>query len=141
MHETVKGSRAKMASTTEDIEAQLKAMGYSDERAKQLAKSTYEGSKNALGTGYKQMGNNWSFVGGGGGMSNVDYVNSELQRLQQYVPSSTKAALSSVSESEAKNVNYSINFGGQTLKLSGTADQESTMNQLIKQLQAQAKST
>lgn len=141
MHETVKGSRAKMASTTEDIEAQLKAMGYSDERAKQLAKSTYEGSKNALGTGYKQMGNNWSFVGGGGGMSNVDYVNSELQRLQQYVPSSTKAALSSVSESEAKNVNYSINFGGQTLKLSGTADQESTMNQLIKQLQGQAKST
>ena len=141
MHETVKGSRAKMASTTEDIEAQLKAMGYSDERAKQLAKSTYEGSKNALGTGYKQMGNNWSFVGGGGGMSNVDYVNSELQRLQQYVPSSTKAALSSVSESEVKNVNYSINFGGQTLKLSGTADQESTMNQLIKQLQGQAKST
>jgi tape measure domain-containing protein len=141
MHETVKGSRAKMASSAEDIEAQLKAMGYSEEQAKRYAQEVYSGSKNALGTGYKQSLTNWSFIGGGGGMSNTDYVNAELERLQQYVPSSSKAVMTSVSESEAKNVNYSINFGGQTLSLSGTADQESTMNQLIKQLQTQAKST
>lgn len=41
----------------------------------------------------------------------------------------------------SKDVNYNISFGGQTLSLSGSAEQESAMNQLIKQLKTQAKST
>ncbi|MGD9699460.1 tape measure protein [Acinetobacter sp.] len=41
----------------------------------------------------------------------------------------------------SKAVNYNISFGGQTLSLSGSAEQESVMNQLINQLKAQAKST
>lgn len=41
----------------------------------------------------------------------------------------------------SKAVNYNISFGGQTLSLSGSAEQESVMNQLINQLKTQAKST
>ena len=41
----------------------------------------------------------------------------------------------------SKAVNYNISFGGQTLSLSGSAEQELVMNQLINQLKTQAKST
>lgn len=149
MHETVKGSRAKMAYNAFDIEEKLKAMGYDEAQAKRLSNEVYQGSRSADGKGYKQTLDNWSFVGGGGGMSNVDVVNKELERLAQYASSNAvksaaptvKSPSISANESSSKNVNYNLSFGGQTLSLSGTADQESTMNQLIKQLQTQAKST
>ncbi|OTG88970.1 tape measure protein [Acinetobacter sp. ANC 3813] len=149
MHATPQGSRAKMAYNASDIEEKLKAMGYDEAQAKRLANEVYQGSRNANGTGYKQTVENWSFAGGGGGMSNVDVVNKELERLAQYANSnavksaapSVKSPSISTNDSSSKNVNYSINFGGKTLSLSGTADQESAMNQLIKQLQTQAKST
>ncbi|QQN40792.1 tape measure protein [Acinetobacter sp. CS-2] len=43
--------------------------------------------------------------------------------------------------SSGKTVIYQIQFGGQTLELSGTSEQESLMNQLVNQLKTQAKST
>jgi tape measure domain-containing protein len=43
--------------------------------------------------------------------------------------------------SSGKTVIYQIQFGGQTLELSGTPNQESLMNQLVNQLKTQAKST
>ena len=61
-------------------------------------------------------------------------VNSLAPNVSTPVPSTPTANAS-------KSVNYNISFGGQTLSLSGSAEQESAMNQLIKQLKTQAKST
>ncbi|MBE9400955.1 tape measure protein [Acinetobacter albensis] len=61
-------------------------------------------------------------------------VNSLAPNVSTPVPSTPTANAS-------KSVNYNISFGGQTLSLSGSAEQESMMNQLIKQLKTQAKST
>jgi hypothetical protein len=64
MHGTRKGTKGKMAKNAEDIEAELKAMGYSDAAAKQYAKDIYEGTKGV--NGYKSSG-----FGFFGGLSNV----------------------------------------------------------------------
>lgn len=61
-------------------------------------------------------------------------INSLAPNVSTPVPSTPTANAS-------KSVNYNISFGGQTLSLSGSAEQESMMNQLISQLKTQAKST
>lgn len=61
-------------------------------------------------------------------------INSLAPNVSTPVPSTPTANAS-------KSVNYNISFGGQTLSLSGSAEQESMMNQLINQLKTQAKST
>lgn len=61
-------------------------------------------------------------------------INSLAPNVSTPVPSTPTANTS-------KSVNYNISFGGQTLSLSGSAEQESMMNQLINQLKTQAKST
>ncbi|MGS0705466.1 tape measure protein [Acinetobacter sp. ANC 3781] len=61
-------------------------------------------------------------------------VNSLAPNVSAPVPSTPTVNAS-------KSVNYNISFGGQTLSLSGSAEQESMMNQLINQLKTQAKST
>jgi len=61
-------------------------------------------------------------------------INSLAPNVSTPVPSTPTVTAS-------KSVNYNISFGGQTLSLSGSAEQESMMNQLISQLKTQAKST
>lgn len=56
-------------------------------------------------------------------------------------PNVSAPVASPTTTNASKDVNYNISFGGQTLSLSGSAEQESAMNQLIKQLKTQAKST
>ena len=141
MHETPTGSRAKMAYNQAAIMEKLKAQGYDDKRAEQLAKEIYQSSVSANGSRYKNVSgsNSWSFSNGGGGMSNVDYVDQQIARYAQYAGNSTASL--GANPSPAKNVNYQIQFGGQTLSLQGDAGQEGLLNQLVSQLQAQAKTT
>lgn len=141
MHATPTGSRSKMAYDESAIVEQLKAQGYDEKRAKQLAKEIYQSSVSANGSRYKNVSgsNSWSFSGGGGGMSNVDYVDQQIARYAQYAGNQTVSTGSSISA--AKNVNYQIQFDGQTLNLQGDAGQEDLLNQLVSKLQAQAKST
>ncbi|OTG70083.1 tape measure domain-containing protein [Acinetobacter sp. ANC 4218] len=61
--------------------------------------------------------------------------------INSLAPSISTPTANIPSTDASKNVNYNINFGGQTLSLSGTADQEPIINQLVNQLKAQAKST
>lgn len=61
--------------------------------------------------------------------------------VNSLAPNVSTPVASPTTTNTSKAVNYNINFGGQTLSLSGSAEQESAMNQLIKQLKTQAKST
>lgn len=61
--------------------------------------------------------------------------------VNSLAPNVSTPIASPTTTNASKDVNYNISFGGQTLSLSGSAEQESAMNQLIKQLKTQAKST
>ncbi|TCH64201.1 tape measure protein [Acinetobacter sp. ANC 4862] len=61
--------------------------------------------------------------------------------VNSLAPNVSMPIASPATTNASKDVNYNISFGGQTLSLSGSAEQESAMNQLIKQLKTQAKST
>ena len=141
MHKTPTGSRAKMAYDESAIVEQLKAQNYDEKRAKQLAKEIYQSSVSANGSRYKNVSgsNSWSFSNGGGGMSNVDYVDQQIARYAQYAGNSTASL--GANPSPTKNVNYQFKFGNEVVNLQGDARQEGLLNQLVSQLQAQAKTT
>lgn len=61
--------------------------------------------------------------------------------VNSLAPNISMPVASPATTNTSKAVNYNISFGGQTLSLSGSAEQESMMNQLINQLKTQAKST
>lgn len=61
--------------------------------------------------------------------------------VNSLAPNVSTPVASPTTTDTSKAVNYNISFGGQTLSLSGSAEQESMMNQLINQLKTQAKST
>ncbi|NNH86256.1 tape measure protein [Acinetobacter terrae] len=61
--------------------------------------------------------------------------------VNSLAPTVSTPVASPTTTDASKAVNYNISFGGQTLSLSGSAEQESMMNQLISQLKTQAKST
>ncbi|MCL6236976.1 tape measure protein [Acinetobacter sp. ANC 5033] len=133
MHETRKGTKGKMAKNAEDIEAELKAMGYSDTAAKQHAKDIYEGTKGV--NGYKSSG-----FGFFGGLSNVEQVNAELERMQQYAPNNVSTKASGLGSS-SKTISYELKLGNETVQLTGSAESQSSLEAMLKQLGTLSKST
>ena len=133
MHETRKGTKGKMAKNAEDIEAELKAMGYSDAAAKQYAKDIYEGTKGV--NGYKSSG-----FGFFGGLSNVEQVNAELERMQQYAPNNVSTKASGLGSS-SKSISYELKLGNETVQLTGSAESQSSLEAMLKQLGTLSKST
>lgn len=133
MHETRKGTKGKMAKNAEDIEAELKAMGYSDAAAKQYAKDIYEGTKGV--NGYKSSG-----FGFFGGLSNVEQVNAELERMQQYAPNNVSTKASGLGSS-SKTISYELKLGNETVHLTGSAESQSSLEAMLKQLGTLSKST
>ena len=133
MHETRKGTKGKMAKNAEDIEAELKAMGYSDAAAKQHAKDIYEGTKGV--NGYKSSG-----FGFFGGLSNVEQVNRELERMQQYAPNNVSTKASGLGSS-SKSISYELKLGNETVQLTGSAESQSSLEAMLKQLGTLSKST
>ncbi|MCL6248048.1 tape measure protein [Acinetobacter sp. ANC 4945] len=133
MHGTRKGTKGKMAKNAEDIEAELKAMGYSDAAAKQHAKDIYEGTKGV--NGYKSSG-----FGFFGGLSNVEQVNRELERMQQYAPNNVSTKASSLGAS-SKSISYELKLGNETVKLAGSPESQSSLEAMLKQLGTLSKST
>ncbi|MCL6243366.1 tape measure protein [Acinetobacter sp. ANC 7200] len=124
MHETRKGTKGKMAKNAEDIEAELKAMGYSDAAAKQHAKDIYEGTKGV--NGYKSSG-----FGFFGGLSNVEQVNRELERMQQYAPNnvSTKA-MSGAAKSEPQTT-IRIEANGKSVDVQTDASNKDVLSEIL----------
>lgn len=133
MHETRKGTKGKMAKNAEDIEAELKAMGYSDAAAKQYAKDIYEGTKGV--NGYKSSG-----FGFFGGLSNVEQVNAELERMQQYAPNNVSTKASGLGSS-SKSISYELKLGNETVQLTGSPESQSSLEEMLKQLGTLSKST
>ncbi|WP_180102208.1 tape measure protein [Acinetobacter sp. YH12126] len=133
MHETRKGTKGKMAKNAEDIEAELKAMGYSDAAAKQHAKDIYEGTKGV--NGYKSSG-----FGFFGGLSNVEQVNAELERMQQYAPNNVSTKASGLGSS-SKSISYELKLGNETVQLTGSPESQSSLEAMLKQLGTLSKST
>ncbi|OOV81395.1 tape measure protein [Acinetobacter sp. ANC 5600] len=127
MHETRKGTKGKMAKNAEDIEAELKAMGYSDAAAKQHAKDIYEGTKGV--NGYKLSG-----FGFFGGLSNVEQVNAELERMQQYAPNnvSTKAMFGA-SKSEPQTT-IRIEANGKSVDVQTDASNKDALSEILASL-------
>ncbi len=127
MHETRTGTKGKMAKNAEDIEAELKAMGYSDAAAKQHAKDIYEGTKGV--NGYKSSG-----FGFFGGLSNVEQVNAELERMQQYAPNnvSTKA-MSGASKSEPQTT-IRIEANGKSVDVQTDASSKDALSEILASL-------
>lgn len=127
MHETRKGTKGKMAKNAEDIEAELKAMGYSDAAAKQYAKDIYEGTKGV--NGYKSSG-----FGFFGGLSNVEQVNAELERMQQYAPNnvSTKA-MSGTAKSEPQTT-IRIEANGKSVDVQTDVGNKDALSEILASL-------
>lgn len=130
MHKTVTGTRAKMAYDAEAIKAKLVEKGYTETRATQMANEIYESSKNG-NNGYKQVGNNWSFVGGGGGMSNVEYVD---QILAKYKGPQTAVQSTSTRKLE-------ITSGAQTSSLYGSDSDVDSLESILSEFEVIKKSS
>lgn len=130
IHETTTGTRAKMAYDAEAIKAKLVEKGYTETRATQMANEIYESSKNG-NNGYKQVGNNWSFVGGGGGMSNVEYVD---QILAKYKGPQTAVQSTSTRKLE-------ITSGTQTSSLYGSDSDVDSLESILSEFETIKKSS
>lgn len=85
--------------------------------------------------------------------NNKDYIDLMLQKmspsvgktgsssLNDYVPSIPSAPSTKDYGKGGDSVNYNIQFGGQTLSLTGDASQKDVMTSLVNQLKGIAKST
>lgn len=138
MHQTRKGERDRMAFDEDMIVNELKAQGYSDKQAKELAREIYGGSLATGGKSYKQMGNQWGFVGGGGGMSNGDYVLQQLERFAQYAPapSMESPTMTEISSQPGKTVKYQfVDPSGQIAEFDGSSQSGNVLEQMLSQLE------
>lgn len=149
-----------------DVLAQLKSKGYSDKEAEKLAGSVWSqalaADRDAKSDGMSKAGNTamralisqefdaaaakglttqWGTNKINELLRSINVASTGSSNLNNYAPSIPSTPSISGLQGNNKNVNYQIQFGGKTLELSGTAEQESLMNQLVNQLKVQAKST
>ncbi len=157
------GKTAKHGLSVEEIEQRLKDIGYEGD-TKQKAKELFQDAEPVAGGYYKSASNEWvkrkygtTAYDNQKALGNAMYVMEQIERLEQYVgkngrsigssnlndyaPSTPSSPSTSNLQGGGKTVNYQIQFDGKTLDFSGTAEQESLMNQLVNQLKVQAKST
>lgn len=142
MHVTPRGERTRLAFNQSEVEAQLKAMGYDDKNATKIAKNILESSKSADGRSYKNASMGWlskngfdivgAFAGGGGGMSNANYVREQLERYSQY-SNNTSATLDT---GASKTVKYEISTGKNKVDVYGSPSAESNLNSILSELEA-----
>lgn len=149
----------------DDVLSQLKSKGYSDKDAKKLAGDIWskamEADRDAKMASYGNSG-----IGGMDTMIRQAFDNAaakgittqhgtnkinELMRsinvastgsnLNDYAPSIPSAPSTKDYGKGGDSVNYNIQFGGQTLSLTGDASQKDVMTSLVNQLKGIAKST
>ena len=147
--------------TKSDVLSELKSKGYSDKDAEKLAGTIWSKAMEA-DRGAKEQG-----LGKESSVAMKALINAEFDRAAanglttqwgtnkinellrnidvastgSYAPSTPSSPSTSNLQGGGKTVNYQIQFDGKTLDFSGTAEQESLMNQLVNQLKVQAKST
>lgn len=141
MHKTPTGSRAKMAYDQSAIMEKLKALNYDDKRAEQLAKEIYQSSISANGSRYKNVSgsNSWSFSGGGGGMSNVDYVDQQIARYAQYAGNQT-VSTGAIGNTEPKTT-IRIEANGRSVDVQANAGDRDVLTELLGTLGKLSKTT
>ena len=142
-HATPKGSKTRLAFNQDDVIAELIAMGYSEDNAKAVAKGILDGSKS--GGGYKNASASWlakngfdvvgSFIGGGGGTSNANYVREALEKYSQY-KGNTAVTTGPASTRRLELVN-----GAQTAVLSGSSSDVDAIEAMLSEFEMLKKST
>lgn len=143
MHATTQGEKTRLAFDQNGVIAELKAMGYDDKKAAEIAKNILQGSK--LGDGYRNASTSWlakngldvvgSFAGGGGGTSNANYVREQLERYSQYA-GNTSATVGPISTRRLEITN-----GKQTAKLSGSTNDVDSLESILGELETIKKSS
>lgn len=146
IHATRKGEKTRLAFDQSGVEAELKAMGYDDKRATEIAQSILNGSKS--GDGYKNASKSWlakngldivgSFAGGGGGTSNANYVREQLERYSQYSGSKSSSSLNSNPTSTRR---IELSNGQQTASLTGSGKDVDSVEQMLSQFEMLKKSS
>ncbi|MDM1247923.1 tape measure protein [Acinetobacter sp. R933-2] len=146
MHKTPQGSKTRMAYNTEEIAAELKAMGYDDKRAKEIAEDLYQSSKGPM-NGYKSASSTWlakngydsvgAFANGGGGLSNTLYIKEALEKYQSYAPSTNTVSISNPKSTRRLEVSN----GQQTAKLEGSDQDVDTLESIMSEFEMLKKST
>ncbi|MDG3557076.1 tape measure protein [Acinetobacter bereziniae] len=146
MHSTTQGEKTRLAFNQSEVEAELKAMGYDDKKAAEIAKNILQGSK--LGDGYRNASTSWlakngldvvgSFAGGGGGTSNANYVREQLEKYTQYAGNSSSTI--GIGDS-SKTVKYEISTGKNKATVYGSPSTETNLNSILSELETIKKST
>lgn len=146
MHKTPQGSKTRMAYNTEEIAAELKAMGYDDKRAKEIAEDLYQSSKGPM-NGYKSASSTWlakngydsvgAFAGGGGGLSNTLYIKEALEKYQSYAPSTNTVTMANPKSTRRLEVSN----GQQTATLEGSDQDVDTLESIMSEFEMLKKST
>lgn len=157
------GTTAKHGLSVEEIEQRLKDIGYEGD-TKQKAKELFQDAEPVAGGYYKSASNEWvkrkygtSAYDNQKALGNAMYVMEQIERLEQYVGKNGRSigfsslndyapSIPSVPSTKdygkgGDSVNYNIQFGGQTLSLTGDASQKDVMTNLVNQLKGIAKST
>lgn len=157
------GTTAKHGLSVEEIEQRLKDIGYEGD-TKQKAKELFQDAEPVAGGYYKSASNEWvkrkygtTAYDNQKALGNAMYVMEQIERLEQYVGKNGRSIGSSNLNDYAPSipsvpstkdygkggdsVNYNIQFGGQTLSLTGDASQKDVMTSLVNQLKGIAKST
>lgn len=157
------GTTAKHGLSVEEIEQRLKDIGYEGD-TKQKAKELFQDAEPVAGGYYKSASNEWvkrkygtTAYDNQKALGNAMYVMEQIERLEQYVGKNGRStgfsslndyapSIPSVPSTKdygkgGDSVNYNIQFGGQTLSLTGDASQKDVMTSLVNQLKGIAKST
>ncbi|WP_420885085.1 tape measure protein [Acinetobacter variabilis] len=152
--------------TKSDVISQLKSKGYDDKEAEKLASTIWskamaadrdakaEGLGKESSVAMKALINAEFDRAAANGITTQHGTNkiNELLRsinvastgsgsLGDYAPSIPSVSSNAATQSIKESVNYNIQFGGQTLSLTGDASQKDVMTSLVNQLKGIAKST
>ena len=143
MHATTQGEKTRLAFDQNGVIAELKAMGYDDKKAAEIARTIIEGSK--LGDGYRNASMSWlskngldivgAFSGGGGGTSNANYVREQLERYSQYA-GNTSATVGPISTRRLE-----VSNGKETATLTGSSKNVDVMENILSEFEMLKRST
>src|SRR5690606_7774058 len=152
--------------TRDEVLSELKSKGYSDKDAKKLAGNIWsqamEADRDAKAQGLGKDGNpamkaliNAEFDRAAANglttqhgtnkinelLRSINVASAGSSNLNDYAPSIPSAPSTKDYGKGGDSVNYNIQFGGQTLSLTGDASQKDVMTNLVNQLKGIAKST